>query len=406
MTDDREGSGTTDVRSSPGPKSEVLIVIPRWAQAVLLPVAVFLALVFGRAMSHALFALLMAVLLALLLNPIVRSLRRLRMPRVVAVPLVYLTFVALLVVLLVVGVPVLVSQIQGLFNRVPEWGKGLEAAVGDLQRYLDRTGIPVDVEAGLGQAVTWLETHSVQSVGTVFNVGLGLAGGLATLLVVVISSFYMLIDGTRIHRFLMRVLPGDDAVMDRYLNGLQASFTRYVKGQAIVGLSMGLFAGLGVWLLGAIGVWPEGQQYALLFGVWAGLMELVPYVGPWLGGAPPTILALFSSPATALWVLVLFVVLQQIEGHVLVPSIMGSTVGVHPLVVIFSLLAAFQVAGILGMLAVLPVVSMIKHTLDFFDFRLSRASWAADDRPGPDPPAAIGPPEGAACSPRSGGTPG
>jgi predicted PurR-regulated permease PerM len=383
--------GGVDPAPDPGTgREQVLIRVPRWAQAVLLPVAVFLAIFFARAMGHALFTFVLAVLLALLLNPLVRGLQRLRVPRVAAVPLVYLTLIAVIVVLAVVWMPALVNQVQTLVKRIPEWGQGIDARVHALQAYLDHRRIPIDVQRGLGQALAWVQSRSAQSAGTIFNVGLGVAGSLATLFVIVIASFYMLIDGARLHRFLLHILPGDEADMDRYLLGLQASFSRYVKGQFVVGLTMGFAAGIGVWIFGMVGIWPEATQYALLFGVWAGVMELVPYVGPWLGAAPPTIAALFHSPMTAVWVLILFVVLQQIEGHVLVPNIMGTSVGVHPLVVIFVLLAAFEMGGVVGMLAALPILAMLKHTVDFFDVRLSRDPWGGDDLPppGPAPPQA------------------
>ena len=113
----------------------------------------------------------------------------------------------------------------------------------------------------------------------------------------------------------------------QYLNGLQASFTRFVKGQSLLGFSVGLAAGLGVWILGwdVVDIWPEGSQYALLFGVWAGITEVIPYVGPWLGAFPPVVLALFHSPVTALWVALIFFIVQMLENHILVPNIMGAT---------------------------------------------------------------------------------
>src|SRR5660397_182036 len=211
--------------------------------------------------------------------------------------------------------------------------------------------------------------------------GVGVAGGMITLVMVVIISFYMLLDGRRIYQYLCRVLPGDEEVLEAYLFGLQRSFTRYVKGQFLLALVVGLGAGLGVWILGwqIIGVWPEGSRYVLLFGVWAGLTEVIPLLGPWLGAAPPFVMALFYSPAAALGVLIVYVVVQQLENHILVPNIMGTTVGVHPLGVIFALLVGAQVGGILGMLAALPVLSMLKHTMDFFEIEFSRAPWFADD---------------------------
>jgi predicted PurR-regulated permease PerM len=81
----------------------------------------------------------------------------------------------------------------------------------------------------------------------------------------------------------------------------------------------------------------------------------------------------------ALWVIGAFVVIQQLEGHVLAPNIVGTSVGVHPLAVIFALLAGAQIGGILGMLASLPLLAMLKHTLTFYQLKMSHAPWVADD---------------------------
>jgi len=331
--------------------------------------------------GHALFVFLLSGLVALLLNPLVEALRRLRVPRQVGAPLVYLTFGAIIVVVFVVGLPPLVRQGQELVDRAPDWITQAGESMTSFQVYLDQRHIAVDLQA-LGQQLSdWLQTQGFKSAGTVFNFGVGVVGGLATFVLMLFVSFYMLVDGRRITRYLAHVLPGDDATMHRYLDGLQTSFTRYVKGQSLLGLSVGLAAGLGVWSLGwdVVGIWPEGGQYALLFGVWAGITEVIPYVGPWLGAFPPVVLALFHSPVTALWVALIFFIVQMLENHILVPNIMGATVGVHPLVVMFALLAAAEVGGILGMLAVLPLLAMLRHTLTFFDLHLSRAPWIAED---------------------------
>jgi hypothetical protein len=94
-------------------------------------------------------------------------------------------------------------------------------------------------------------------------------------------------------------------------------------------------------------------------------MEFVPYVGPILGAIPPTLLALFTSPVAALWVVVAFIAIHQLEGHVVVPQIMGSAVGVHPLVVIFGLLIGEQLAGIVGVLIAIPMVVIVKEAVTF-----------------------------------------
>jgi predicted PurR-regulated permease PerM len=217
-----------------------------------------------------------------------------------------------------------------------------------------------------------------------------------------VISFYMLIDGKRISRFLSRLAPGEPQVQQDYVRGLQTAFSRFVRGQALLGVTVGLACGLAIWILSwdVVGVWPEGGQYALLFGIWAGLTEVIPYVGPYLGAVPPVIAAFFHSPLTALWIIIIFFVIQQLEGHILAPNIVGSSVGVHPLVVIFALLAGAQIGGILGMIAALPILAMLKHTLTFYDFKMSKAPWAGDDgialipaRSGAPPPRRVKPPE-------------
>lgn len=357
------------------------VTIPRWAQAVGIPLVVLLAVFAGRAVSHALFVFLLAALVALLLNPLVEALRRLRVPRPIGAPLVYLTFLAIIVVLFVVGLPPLARQGRELVDRAPQWIDQAGQRMTSFQIYLDKRNVPVDVQALGKQLSDWLQTQGLKSAGTVLNFGVGVVGGLATFVIMLFVSFYMLVDGRRITRYLACMLPGEDVTMHQYLDGLQVSFTRFVKGQSLLGLSVGLAAGLGVWTLGwdVVGIWPEGSRYALLFGVWAGATEVIPYVGPWLGAFPVVVLALFHSPVTALWVALIYFMVQMLENHILVPNIMGATVGVHPLVVMFALLAAAEVGGILGMLAVLPVLAMLKHTLTFFDLRLSKAPWVAED---------------------------
>src|SRR5660397_199868 len=247
-----------------------------------------LALYLLPKISHAVFIFLMAALFALLLNPVVMMLQRARIPRPVGVLGVYLALAVLLVVLVVIAVPPLAGQGRDLVDRVAEWLRGRASTM----------------------------------ASAALDFGVGVAGGMITLVMVVIISFYMLLDGRRIYQYLCRVLPGDEEVLEAYLFGLQRSFTRYVKGQFLLALVVGLGAGLGVWILGwqIIGVWPEGSRYVLLLGVWAGLTEVIPLLGPWLGAAPPFVMALFYSPAAALGVLIVYVVVQQLENHILAVS--------------------------------------------------------------------------------------
>ena len=219
-------------------------------------------------------------------------------------------------------------------------------------------------------------------MGTLFSVGVSVAGMIVNIFLTVVVSFYMLIDGKRIFRFLCRLVPGDTPeVKETYVRGLQTAFSRFVRGQALLAATIGLACGLAVWILSwdMVGVWPEGGQYALLFGFWAGITEVIPYVGPFIGAVPPVMAAFFHSPTAALVVIIVYFVIQQLESHVLAPNIVGSSVGVHPLIVIFALLAGAQIGGIVGIIASLPLLAMLRHTLQFYQFERSKAPWAADD---------------------------
>ena len=340
----------------------MVIKIPRWLQVAALPVAAFLAVYVARSMSHAVFAFVMATLIALLLNPVVMGLKRAKIPRGIGASVVYLAFVGLLALVLILAVPPLGRQLHNLISRLPQFEASFRIWLRGVQEYLAVRDIVVDLVGEWEHIGDWLGSQWTSLAGRLFNVGVGVAGSLVNFVIIIITSFYMLVDGKRIFRFLAKLVPGGEAVGEVYLRGLQSSFIRYVKGQLLLGVAVGLASGLGVWILGwrVVNIWPEGAPYALLFGVWAGVTELIPYVGPWLGAFPPVLLALFHSPGAAIWVAVIYFTIQQLEGHILVPNIMGASLGVHPLVVIFAVLAGAQIAGILGMLAILPILAMIR----------------------------------------------
>src|SRR5205823_6247605 len=128
----------------------------------------------------------------------------------------------------------------------------------------------------------------------------------------------------RIGAVVRRVMPaGDGSVEDDYAWRVQRAVAGYVRGQFLFSLAMGTGAGVSLWLFGVLGIFPDGRTHALAFGVFFGLMELVPFIGPFLGALPPILVALFQDPISAVWVGLLFVALQQIEGHIVAPQIFG-----------------------------------------------------------------------------------
>jgi len=112
-----------------------------------------------------------------------------------------------------------------------------------------------------------------------------------------------------------------------------------------------------------------------VFGGFYALMELVPYIGPILGAVPPVAVALFTNPISALWVTLVFIALQQLEGHIVAPQIFGHTLRINPLLVIFALLLGLQLNGVFGALIALPILSVLRETAVYLGRHLTLESW-------------------------------
>src|SRR3954451_1938444 len=138
---------------------------------------------------------------------------------------------------------------------------------------------------------------------------------------------------------------------------------------------MGTGAGVGMYVFGVTGIFPDGETYAFAFGAWFGLMELVPFVGPFLGAHPQMLVGLFQDPLTAVWLGILFVALQQLEGHVVAPYIFGHTLRINPLLVIFALLLGGEAYGFLGALLSLPIAAMLRETVVYLRRHLVLEPW-------------------------------
>ena len=166
-------------------------------------------------------------------------------------------------------------------------------------------------------------------------------------MLILVVSIYMLLDMSRLKAGIDRRFPptpGEPGLIVQ----MERAVAGYVRGQVLLSLIIGTSAGIGMWVLGTVGLVPGADKYAVLFGAWVAVMELIPYLGPWLGAIPPIIYALVVHPISALWVTLLFLGIHQIEGHIVVPNVMGSALRLHPLLVIFGLLAGGEVYGLPG----------------------------------------------------------
>ncbi len=364
------------------------IQIPRWIQLVGLPLLLLLVWSVAGAVRHAIFLFLVAGLIALLLNPLVRALRRIWIPRGIGVAMVYLSFAAIIGGASVGIGTVVVDQTRSASHRVDDYftvenGRGETGAEQDIDRlqgWLDGHGLGgIHVRREARNFVDDIQSKDVRKyTGEVIDFVEGAAIGtiklLFSLVLVIVISIYMLLDMDRLSGAVNRRFPpppGSPPLLVR----IEQALAGYVKGQLLLSLIIGTSAGLGLWSLGTLG-WAEGMNtYAVLFGAWVAFTELIPYLGPWLGAIPPFIYALVVDPVSAIWVGLLFLAIHQIEGHVVVPNVMGTALRLHPLLVIFGLLAGGEIYGFPGVLVALPLLAATRATWEFFSERVSLEPW-------------------------------
>jgi predicted PurR-regulated permease PerM len=368
------------VEKEPPPRSAAPVVVPRWVQLATLPLALLALWALARAAGAVLLVFVVAAVIALILNPIVARLQRASFPRGLAIFTVYLGLFMILAGAGVLLANPIADQAQRFQDDVPSIIDSANSSLADLQRTFDDKGINIHIQDQGRTALQTLQDNVVGGTNDIVAFGGDLlqrvvTAGIALILVFVLS-IYMLLYGERIGAVVRRAMPpGDGSQDDDYPTRVQRAVAGYVRGQVLFSLAMGTGAGIGLYLYGVTGIFPEGKTYALAFGIFFGVMELIPFVGPFLGALPPILVALFSDPLTAVWVGLLFLGLQQIEGHIVAPQIFGHTLRINPLFVIFALLFGGEVYGIVGALLALPIAAIIRETVVYLRRHLVLEPW-------------------------------
>lgn len=362
------------------PRVPPRVMVARWVQLVLLPIALLALWALAKAAGKVLVIFIVAAVIALILNPAVAFVQRGRVPRGLAVLAVYLAFF-----LMLTGVGVLLAnpisnQVAAFSDNVPHLVKQSNKTLLDFQNTLHSHGLHIEFIKQGETALQTLGDKLVKGSSSIVSFGGGLLTEAVTasfdVLLVFVLSVYMLLYGERIGKLIRRYMPdGDGTPADDYPTLVQSALARYVGGQLLFSLIMGATAGVALYLLGVLGVFPDGRKYAVVFAVFYAVMELVPYIGPIVGALPAVIVALVTDPISAVWVTLAFVGLQQLEGHIVAPQIFGHTLRINPLLVIFALLLGLQLHGVVGALIALPILSVLRETAVFLSRHIAFEPW-------------------------------
>jgi predicted PurR-regulated permease PerM len=362
----------------PAPK----MVVPRWIQLVALPLALISLFLVARAAGPVLLIFLVAGVIALILNPVVTFVQHGRLPRGLAIAVVYLGLLFAAVFAGYLLANPIADQAARFGRDVPGIIDDANAQLADLQEYFDDKGINVEIKAQGETALQTLQDKVVGGTSDIVNFGGDVLARVVTaglgLVLVIVLSVYMLLYGPRIGAVVRAWMPpGDGTPEDDFPTAIQRGVVGYVRGQALFSFAMGAGAGICLWIFGKLGIFDAGDDYALVFGIFFGVMELVPFVGPVLGALPPILVALFQDPLTAVWVGLLFLGIQQVEGHVVAPQIFGRSLRINPLLVIFALLFGGEIYGIVGALVALPIAAILRETVVYLRRHLELEPWGS-----------------------------
>ncbi len=356
------------------------VMVPRWVQMVLLPLALLGLWELGHAMGTLMVVVSGAGVIAVILNPLAKFLQRL-VPRGIAIVLSYLT-----ILLIFAGIGAVLSssvsdQLTHFANNFPAFVKRVNHDLMSIQQFFNRHGIKIHIAQQGHTALQTLQKQVLKSSGSILSFSRDVLGQLVTISVDLILTFvlsvYMLVYARDIGNLVRRWMPpGDGTPGDDYPLLIQHAVSGYVRGQLLFSLIMGGSAGIVLELLGLVGVFRDGSHYAVFFGLFYGLMELIPYIGPILGPVPPILVALATQPIAALWLLIAFVLLQQLEGHVVAPQVFRISLRINPILVILALLIGYQIYGIPGALLALPVATMFRATALYLRKHLVLEPWS------------------------------
>ena len=303
--------------------------------------------------------LVIAVILAYVLNPPVRLLATsIRLPRTLAVVSVYLALLVILSLVLVAFVPSLIQQVKSInvdFQNIVEGiSRFFERPLFIFGFYVDLLEVYQEVSGTLQSIISPLASQTVSFL-------IGLASGFAWLIFVLIVSFYLLKDQGRFGRSINKLVPDDYRYEVRRLGEeVNVIWSAFFRSQLVLCAVVGTIVGVTMRVVGV--------RNALILGIIAGVLEIIPNIGPAIAAIPAVLIAYFQGSShlslsngwVALLVIGLYVVIQQLENNILVPRIIGRSLNLHPLVVIVGALAGANLAGILGMFLAAPILASLR----------------------------------------------
>ena len=294
--------------------------------------------------KEVLIILFLAIVISSALDSPVDYLERKKIPRILGTLLIFIATLIILAFLLYALIPVAISEFQILLANIGELKMPVLGSL-DISQFKE-------INKYLESLVNALFSGGASLINIIFSV----FGGFALTAATLVLSFYLTINQGGVEKFLRAVLPitHENYVIEIY-HRARKKLGLWFQGQLLLMLIVGSAVSLGLWILGV--------KYSLILGILAGVLEIVPMVGPIFAGAIAFLMAISESWTLGFYVIILFLVIQQLENHILIPIVMKKTVGISPVVVVVALLAGSQIAGFIGMILAVPTAVVIQEII-------------------------------------------
>lgn len=356
--------------------TQIEISVMSVTKAALAVIGILALIYFAYEIRSILVIVFVSLIVAAAMMPLVDKWQKHHIPRGVSVIILYIIFLALFGTVVYSLIPIIVEQIVTLTQNISSFAnnlltaKDLQIPFGDTLKNLYNTLVEnVDKQQFINQAQSLLSSisgklgsiaqNSIGALASIFN-------GIFNAIMVMVITFFMVTDRTSIQSFLHSLLPSRYApYVALKAHQMQIKIGGWVRGQLLLCLSIGIVTYIGLYILEFFGMHLE---YKETLAVLAGVMEFIPYIGPFLAAIPAVLIAMNISGWAVFWVIILYMVTQSLENNVFVPMIMKKEVGLNPIIVLVTMLIGAQFFGVLGIILAIPVTTSISVLVqDYID---------------------------------------
>lgn len=329
-------------------------------RAIFKVVIIVVGVVLIYVLRDVLIALFVALVIAAALDPIVDKWQKSKIPRWASVLIILVIVFGLIALIVFLMIPPVKNQIDQLANNFPSVLDQFE----NIKDFAVRYNL-IDSSQSFLQALGTRLGDAAQ--GAVTRVT-GAFSGLLTVITIIVLSAYLVAQERGVKRFVETLTPRKYRAYFMYLvERVQTKMGEWLRGQLILMLFVGVLTYVGLWLMGV--------DYALILAILAGLLEIIPIIGIPIAIIPALIISFIQSPILALFVLILYIIIQQVENHILVPKVMQKAVGLNPVYVIIALLVGYKLGGVLGVVLSVPAATALSVFIrDFYNYRTAKDS--------------------------------